>query len=68
MTNYQLSKKLHLKLSSLEWAERELSPFDASFLKDSKVITDKIASTWEAIENIPWTEDEINADEARYDN
>jgi len=68
MTNYQLSKKLHLKLSSLEWEERELSPFDASFLKDSKVITDKIASTWEAIENIPWTEDEINAEEARYDN
>jgi len=68
MTNYQLSKKLQLKLSSLEWDERELSPFDASFLKDSKVITDKIASTWDEIENIPWTEDEINAAEARYDN
>ena len=68
MTNYQLSKKLHLQLSSLEWAERELSPFDASFLKDAKVIMDKIASTWDAIENIPWTEDQINAQEARYDN
>jgi len=68
MTNYQLSKKLHLQLSSLEWDERELSPFDASFLKDSKVITDKIASTWDEIGNIPWTEDEINAAEARYDN
>ena len=68
MNNYQLSKKLHLQLSSLEWDERELSPFDASFLKDAKVITDKIASTWDAIENIPWTEDQINAEEARYDN
>ena len=67
MTNYQLSKELRKELNILEWAERELSPFDANFLKDAKVIIDKIASTWDAIENIQWTEDEINADEARYD-
>ena len=67
ITNYQLSKRLHQKLHTLACAERKLSPFDDSFLKDAKVITDEIASTWDAIENIPWTEDEINAQEARYD-
>lgn len=67
MNNYQLSKELNQKLTSLQWDERQLSPFDANFLKDAQVIMDKISSTWDDIENIPWTEDEINADEARYD-
>ena len=67
MNNYQLSKELNQKLTSLQWDERQLSPFDANFLKDAQVIMDKIASTWDEIENIPWTEDEINAEEARYD-
>lgn len=67
MNNYQLSKELNQKLTSLQWDERQLSPFDANFLKDAQVIMDKISSTWDAIENIPWTEDEINAEEARYD-
>ena len=67
MTNCELSKQLRLELNALEWAERELSPFDSSFEKDAQVIMDKISSTWDDIENIPWTEDEINADEARYD-
>ena len=67
MTNCELSKQLRLELNALEWAERELSPFDSSFEKDAQVIMDKISSTWDAIENIPWTEDEINAEEARYD-
>jgi hypothetical protein len=67
MNNYQLSKELNQKLTSLQWDERQLNPFDANFLKDAQVIMDKISSTWDAIENIPWTEDEINAEEARYD-
>jgi len=67
ITNYESSKRLHQTLHALACAERKLSPFDASFIEDAKVITDKIASTWDAIGNIPWTEDEINAEEARYD-
>ena len=68
MTNYELSRQLRLTLCSLECDLREsCSPFEASFLKDAQVIMDKIASTWGDIENIPWTEDEINADEDRYD-
>lgn len=64
--NNKLHQKLENELLGLVDAERELSPFNANFHIDAKIIIDRMMAVQTAIDEIQWTDQEIDADEARY--
>ena len=64
--NSSLYRKLENELFSLEAAERELNPFNVNFCAEAKVVVNRMMAVQTAMDDIQWTDEEIDADEARY--
>tara|TARA_B110000305_G_C18934629_1_gene401114 strand:- start:39 stop:287 length:249 start_codon:yes stop_codon:yes gene_type:complete len=67
MNNYELSKNLKKSLGSLLDVRYNMNVENENFYTKAISVENSIKSVQTAIDNIPWTEYEINAQEARYD-